>query len=432
MRILLVSLIAILTASVAVADSGEGTKELLAQADMIAAKVSKQRGLALKKPIKRGVMNTKQLEARLLKRIAEQYTPAEIAGESLSMKRFGLLEPTADYLKVVTNLLTSQIAGFYDPFEGELFLSEENSMGGEMLLAHEIDHALQDQHFDLARFMTEEKANADASSARQALIEGDGVALMMEYLLAGMGKSAPWAENGFAEQAASMTASQASSIKGAPFALRESLIFPYSDGLRFVAHFRKVHDWSRIDKIYGKPPLSTEHILHPELYEAYQPPVVITATLPAGVLDYAVAYSNVVGEKGLAILLEAHGVDRAKANAAAAGWGGDRAVVYTPPNHSGAVAGSVGVLRSRWDQEIDAIEFYNALSHALPSLSSGGQLLADGREPTDSSGDYLRYRNGNGAVVTAARKGSDVVLLVGAPPAREPDIRRAAFAWAAK
>ena len=410
---------------VAVADTS-AEEELLAGADAMVAKVSKLRGLRVKRTIKRGVMNDAQLRERLRKRIDEQYSKEELAAESLGMKRFGLLDKDADYLKVVLNLLTSQVAGFYDPFARELYIAKSSGFGGDMLLAHEIDHALQDQHFDLKRFMTAEKANADASAARQALVEGDGVALMMEHLLDGMGKSPPWGEPKFAEEAASMTRSQADSIKDAPFALREALVFPYADGLRFVAHFRKHHGWNRINKIFKKPPLSTEHILHAELYERYEKPLAISVTIPGALSGYDATYKNVMGEKGLSIMLEAHGVTRERASSAAAGWGGDAVVVFSPPGHTGSVSGTIGVLRLRFDSEADAIEFYEAASHALPSLSGNGDLVADGPDGA------LRYRNSNGAVVSVQRVLPDVAILVGAPPAREPEIRAAALAWPAK
>ncbi len=412
--------------SIGRAQSSAGA-ELLAQVDAITKKVSKLRGLALKHTIKRGVMNKTMVKARLLSRIESEYTPAQIRGEELAMKRFGLLEQGADYLETVTRLLTNEIAGFYDPVSAELVLAGWASAGGEPLLAHEIDHALQDQHFGLRRFMLGEKSNADATAARQALVEGDGTALMMEYALAGLGRTAPWAEPGFADSVAEMTAGQAASIKDAPFALREGLLFPYAEGLRFVAHFRQLNDWKRIDAMFAKPPLSTEHILHPELYEAYQQPILIATKTPSIISSYQLVYDNVSGEKGLSVLLEAHGVSRARAQEAAAGWGGDRIAIFVPPGFKlkkGAkVNGIIGVLRTTWDQEADAIEFFDALSYALPRLSANGVLVTGG------SSTLLRYRSPDGSLTTASRNRSEVTVLVGAPPAREPDLRAAIAAW---
>lgn len=409
-------------AGAAAADTAE---ELLAKADQITARVVELRGLARLKPIKKGVLDRPAIEKRLRERIAAEYSPAEIAAEALALKRFGLLEPDVDYLELVTSLLKSQVAGFYDPFAEELYIARWASFGGDMLMAHEIDHALQDQHFGLRKFLLASRDNADATAARQALVEGDGTALMMEYLFAKMGKSPPWGEPGVAAQIQKMMASQAGQIKGAPLALREAMIFPYAAGVRFVAHFRRHHSWKAIDKMYAKPPLSTEHILHPESYVRYEKPVSIKASVPKAMLGFKLAYDNVSGEKALAVLLEAHGVGDERAATAAAGWGGDRTVVMTPPGFSGATGASVGVLASVWDAEADAVEFFEALSHAMTSLAGAGSAPVVGNQPKS----LLRYRDASGAVVTAHRDGDRVILIVGAPPALEPDIRAAALAW---
>jgi hypothetical protein len=422
------ALIALVAASVALAAPAVAQQskasELLAKADEIAGKVAKLRGLPARRPIRRGVLDREQIKKRLLQRIDEEYSPEEIAGEELALKRLGLLEPGVVYLDVVTKLLTSQVAGFYDPWEGRLYIASWASFGADMLLAHEIDHALQDQHFDLKKFMRGARDNADATAARQAVVEGDGTAVMMEFLFAQMSKSPPWGEPGVAAQIEKMMSSQAAAIPDAPFALREALVFPYAAGLRFVADFRKLHGWKTIDAIYAKPPLSTEHILHPESYRRYEKPIAIAAATPPALAGYQLRYDNVNGEKGLAILLEAHKVPRERAEEAAAGWGGDRLAVLTPPHWKGSVGGAVGLALTVWDTEADAIEFFEALSHAMPSLAGGGREVVG-----NVAGELIRYQDPAGGVATASRAGDSVVLILGAPPAREPDLRAAAMAW---
>src|SRR5262245_16802136 len=167
----------------------DAQKDLLAKADAIAVKVSAARGLKVKRKIERGVMGKDQIRTRILARVDQEYSPAELAAEELAMKRMGMLPADADYKKIVIDLLTDQIAGFYDPWERRLYIANWNTTGIEMMddavMAHEIDHALQDQHFNLRTFMTAEAKNADATSARQALVEGDGMALMLEYVIGG-------------------------------------------------------------------------------------------------------------------------------------------------------------------------------------------------------------------------------------------------------
>ena len=393
--------------------SADKESQLLTTADAIAKKVASLRGLKLKKSIQRGVMDKRQIKKRLLKRIDQEYTPAEIAAEEIAMKRLGLLPADADYLDIVVKLLTDQIAGFYDPWEQQLYIASWGGLGGDMLLAHEIDHALQDQHFDLRKFMKEERDNADAMVARQALVEGDGTAVMIEFTMDDKGLAAPWGQSEFLETIAQTTASMGGMVD-APLALKKGLLFPYMRGLVFVGHYLRHNSWRRIDKMYKKPPLSTEHILHPDKFDAYEKPVEVKSAALPTLKGYKLAYDNVSGELGMSILFEQHGAGEDKAAEAAAGWGGDRLVIYTPPGHKGKVGGTVGVSYSVWDETADAIEFFEALSDAMPSLAGGKSIVLEA--------DRVEYKTRSGAIAIAERKRDAVVLVVGAPPARADDV----------
>src|SRR5689334_8161643 len=99
-------------------------EQLLVDTDTIAAKVSTIRGLPIKKPIARGIMSRDQIEARVTQRIGEDYTDAKLAGEERAAKKFGFLPRDSDYKKIILDLLTEQIAGFYDPKSQELYLAD--------------------------------------------------------------------------------------------------------------------------------------------------------------------------------------------------------------------------------------------------------------------------------------------------------------------
>ncbi len=397
------------------AKQGADDTALLAKVDSIAAKVSSLRGLKIKHKIARGVMTRAQVRKRLLEMVAQEYAPEDLAAEELALKRLGMLDPDVDYKKLVIDLLTDQIAGFYDPKEKRLYLAgwQQINLPGtaqDPVMAHEIDHALQDQHFDLEKLMKDDKHNGDVTVARQALVEGDGVALMVEFMMADIGSPlSPWAN----DSVVNMMSSSAAKGMGfgkfgkVPLVLQESLLFPYTEGLRFVVHFRKHHPWSRIDKVYAKLPLSTEHILHPSKYDAYERPDEI-ATKPVAVLaGYDKFYDNVSGELGLSVFLRQHGLARAKAEQAAAGWGGDRLAVYTPAGHDGKVAGTVAIDYVVFDAEADAIEYIEALEDALAALS--------GVDRTPTKDGTILYRTKAGEELAAQRRDDSVVMVVGAP-----------------
>jgi len=378
-------------------------KKLLANAGKVATDVAKLRGLAIRQPIKRGVMNREQLKERLLKRVEQDYSPEEIAAEQLLLKRFGLLAEKDDYLKIVIALLTEQIAGFYDPWDRQLYLANFQLIGGDVLMAHEIDHALQDQHFNLRKFMGKGQNNNDGTAARQALVEGDGMAIMIEFMLAGLGQAAPWGNDAVVKAISTQMAGASGfgSFDRAPLFLKEGLLFPYLSGLKFVAHFRKTHPWKDIDRIYAKPPLSSEHILHPTLYESYERPDEVSAGAVASLPGAKLVHHDVHGELGLMVWLMQHGVARPRAELAAAGWGGDRAAVLAS---SGLVevGASVGISKSVWDDEADAIEFFEAAVDALGKLT--GATAAAGKATVFA---------GSAAVSAIERRGDQVVIVIG-------------------
>ncbi len=386
-------------------DGNASTSKLMARAGEVAKKVAKLRGLAIKAPIARGVMSKPQIKARILELIDREYTKDELDAESLGYKRFGLIPQSTDYVKMMVDLLQDQLAGFYDQHEKKLYIAGWTQAGGDMVMAHEIDHALQDQHFDLIKFMEADKKNSDSMAARQALVEGDGVALMLEYEMAALGQAPPWGNSMVMAMLKSGMSQGADAMDGIPLAIREGLVFPYAGGVEFIAHFRKHHSWKTIDAIYQKPPLSTEQILHPKKYESYEKPMLVSTTLPASLGGYDEKVSNVMGEKGIELFLRTHRVSLGRSVTAAAGWGGDRMVVYTPKKHRGSeLAGTVGVWLSTWDETRDASEFFQALEHALPRLSGARRR---------GKGAILRYDSKHGQV-SAERKGDRVLVLIGA------------------
>src|SRR5690606_1363030 len=261
------------------------------------------------------------------------------------------------------------------------------------------------QHFGLERWMRAVKSNADATVARQALVEGDGTALMLEFAAAARGAPPPWGDQAAVTEMARGLRMGMFLMGNAPLVLRESLLFPYVNGLKFVAHVRRTRPWSAVDAIYRKPPLSTEHIIHPETYDTYERPVEVKAAAPATIASYKRGYDNVLGELALWIFLREHGVDEGQAKVAVAGWGGDRVAVFTPPGRPGAVSSAVAVVYTVWDQEADAAEFMDALGKALPGLAGKGATERD-------AAGVMEMRGADGSVVSAERRGDAVVMVV--------------------
>jgi hypothetical protein len=405
---------------------------LLARTDAVAREVARIRGLPLRRPIPNEVVDRDELRRRLLAIAAEDKAKAATAAEGLALARWGLIPLATDYEALMIELLTEQIAGYYDPETKRLTISQsagDDAEWAELVLAHEIGHGLQDQAFDLEKFEDVPDTEGDARVARRALVEGDGVALMLEVMLARRGAKVPWGNPQVAaaiEKA--MVTPGTGGIDRAPLAIREAMIFPYRAGFGFVAALRRQRPWSAVDAAFARPPRSTEQILHPERYLADDRPVPVQIDALPALRGFARAHETVWGELGFQIFLRSHGVDAAVAAQAAAGWGGDRAVVLArelgaagvPAGAAaGAAAGegarpldrrpqrAAGVSRSEWDTEVDAIEAEEAAVKALDA-SIPGAVVEHGPGRT-------RWLGVDGAVAWVERRGRSLAIVVGAP-----------------
>lgn len=388
----------------------DGLAALLARTDAVAREVAKVRGLPLKRPIPNEVVDRDQLRVRLLAMAAEDKTAAESAAEGFALARWGMIPADLDYKALLVDLLTEQIAGYYDAETKKLTLSRtagDDPAWAEMVLAHELDHGLQDQSFDLHRFEDLPATESDAGLARRALVEGDGVALMIEVMVHRAHAKIDWANPEIAAMIEkSMSAVGTEGIDKAPLAIREAMLFPYRAGFGFIAALRRRQPWSAVDAAYARPPRSTEQILHPELYLADEPPIPIEARAPAALPGFTIAHSTVWGELGFAIFLRSHGVDERAAAQAAAGWGGDRAIVLSRPDDPRPTH-AVGLLRSEWDTEADAIEAFEAATKALSAAVLG--------RPLARTANRLALFALDGTQSWLERRGPSLVLVLGAP-----------------
>lgn len=402
---------------------------LLARTDAVAREVARIRGLTLRRRIPKEVVDRDELRRRLIEMASEDKTHRETAAEGLALARWGLIPLATDYKALLVELLADQIAGYYDPQTKRLTVSSsagDDLAWAELVLAHEIDHGLQDQAFDLQKFEGLPGTEGDASAARRALVEGDGVALMVEVMLARSGSAAPWSDPAVAARIEQeMTAPvNGEGLDKAPLAIREMLIFPYRAGLSFVAALRRHRPWSAIDAAFRNPPRSTEQILHPERYLANEPPVPIAITPPRTIPGFGLEHSTVWGELGWSLFLRSHGVDDATAAIAAQGWGGDRVITLARADDRRPHR-AIGIARTEWDSEIDAVEAAEAIEKALDRWIVGATLGAGARVTGGAAGGAaaavpalghrMRWMALDGTVSWLERRGASIVVVTGAP-----------------
>src|SRR6185369_13065693 len=173
------------------------------------------------------MLDRKQIKATIGGKIDEVFSEEEFAQIAVAYARLGLLPANYPLRAKYIDLLGEQVAAFYDQHQHKLFMFEDASLENSqnrVVLAHELTHALQDQHFDLRRLPLEIKDNDDRAAAASALIEGEATLVMSEYMLRNLNLAA------LKESVGATFGQDVAQLADAPPFLRESLIFPYMRG----------------------------------------------------------------------------------------------------------------------------------------------------------------------------------------------------------
>ncbi len=247
------------------------------QINSIVKSLSSISGFSEEHPVPYGTISKKQLRHFLGKRIKKTLKPGEIRADELTLKMFGLVPQGFDLRKSTVDLLTEQAAAFYDYDEKKLFLLEGSPLSDEVTtLAHELSHALADQHFDLGKFMDDSPANDDEDLAHTAVVEGQASWLMIAYNLAESGRPPiPTAEVlKPVEDSSDSSVADYPVLKASPLYIQQSLLFPYTEGTRFFdAVFRRLGKGA-FAAVFVNAPVASSQILHPERYFANEKPAV--------------------------------------------------------------------------------------------------------------------------------------------------------------
>src|SRR6185436_13962118 len=133
---------------------------------------SKIRELPILRPVKSGAQSRTEIERMLVKNLYEQMTTTEMHATEVAYRKFGLAPADFEYRPLIIKVLLEQVAGYYDPVAREFYLADWLEVETQKpVMAHELTHALQDQHFDLRRFQKWPHGDSDAQLAAHALIE---------------------------------------------------------------------------------------------------------------------------------------------------------------------------------------------------------------------------------------------------------------------
>lgn len=299
---------------------------------MIAAmlrRVSAVRGLPALKPVPGHALERTALVAEVRKKADTEYPKAAIERDAKVMELLGFANAPFDYLGELSRLLEAQLDGFYEPKNGTMYVAADlEGDAATLALAHELVHALQDQHYDLKPRGGYHPGKSDEIMAGSMLAEGDATSAMLDVSLKANGQTAldlpPALFTNLLANAMSF-----GDAASAPRFLRSTLVFPYIEGTLFVNALRRKGGFVQVDGAWKNMPTTTEQILHVGKYEAHEPALVVPSPTAAALgAGYTKVDEDTAGEGGMRITLE-EWAGQQDAKVAAADWGGDRSGVYT-------------------------------------------------------------------------------------------------------
>jgi len=333
-----------------------------------------------------------QVRDYLIHKFDEDLPPAELAGLQSALRLFGLIPDSLELRPTMIDVLTEQVAGYYDPDSNALYIPADiEPFQLRIVVSHELVHALQDQYVRLDSLISQRHAN-DRRSAAQAILEGQATVAQIPVLMPEQ-KPDTLPLGWFWKQRSAM-ASQQTQMKQfahAPLWIREGLIFPYLGGADFIVWFR--HKYFGVS-VLDSMPRSTEQILHPERFALHDEPTELSFVNGAD----TVQWEDNLGEYETRLLFQQLLGDETEAATLATGWDGDRYEVLGP--NSDAL-----VWYSVWDDAAAAGRFTTGLQRAWAKRRAGGptgrradvkQLVIDGRPVVrlvDAPADWKGWRS---------------------------------------
>lgn len=341
--------------------------DLSAMVDSLLPQLEMLSGLPARGPIRIAPKDSASVRRYVEAQIAKDLPPEELAGVQAAYAAFGLLPDTLDLLRLMLDLYTEQVVGYYDAETDSLFVvAGVPAAEVRSVVVHEVVHALQDQYVDLDSLIAADRGN-DRQTAAQAALEGHATLVMFAWLAESeAGRPVdPRRFPDLSSQLAPLLESQHEQFpvfRSAPRIIRQTLLFPYIGGAGFAQALWRAR--SGVGGVaYPAPlgeflPTSTEQVLHPEsrFLEHRDDPIELTLTSSTD--GWRPVYENTLGQLEVGILLSEHlgqGADTL-----AVGWDGDRYVLLESPEGA-----HVLVWYSVWDDRVAAERFARAYRRVL-------------------------------------------------------------------
>lgn len=385
----------------------ETSPAFIQAADQVMEQMSKLLGLPIKEPLKKSLRSKDQIRQYLIQEDKDDKDAAQRYADDKSLEAFGLIPKGFPLDSFLLDVLTDQVAGLYDPKAKEFYIAAWIPVDEQRgVMAHELTHALEDQSFHIDPWIKAARPNDDAELARDSVSEGSAMAAMLDYSLRDQNMSVrELPDVTLVLRSGALTEmNDDPHLKDAPAIIRDELIFPYLAGTSFSQQFLKANSgWSDLKKVFENPPVSTQQIMHPDLYLAGVKPatVVLPKWKDTAPPNWKLLEENVLGEFGLNEVLKQF-LGQEEADKISPAWAGDRYAVFEDDKTKNTRV----VLRLQLDNEEDAgtifTEYSSVLEHKYAS-----------RTNPFKSPDFFQFDTADGSMFLR-RLGSECLIVEGA------------------
>jgi len=381
--------------------SSKEAKELFRSVDEILQFASQDTGLPIKHKVKRRLTKRDEVQSYIEKSMKDDKDAKRLERSSAVLKKFGLLPRNFDLPNFLVAMLREQVAGYYDVKTKTVnLLNWVDVEQQKPVLAHELTHALQDQSFGLEKWMKGPKEDIDKkddpspddiagdeeSAARQAVVEGQAMVVLLDYSLAPTGKSLQESPQIVEALKQGMLVGTADSpaFHDAPIFLKEELTFPYRFGLDFTAALLQAGGKElAYAGAFKDPPKTTREIMEPETYLAHEKLEQLKLIdMEKDFKGYDAFDIGAMGEFDVDVLVEQY-AGRDEATAIYPEWRGG---YYFAGRPKGDKSAPIGVLYvSRWSSAAKAAEFAAVYAKSLAKRYEKRQGLGgDGKVAEDA------------------------------------------------
>src|SRR5580704_8148704 len=370
--------------------------EFIKAADEVLAEMSKILDLPIKEPLKKSLRTKQEVRDYLIREDKEDKNETERYADEKTLEAFGLIPRDFPLDTFMLNVLTDQVAGLYDPKGKEFYIADWIPADEQRtVMSHELTHALEDQSFHIDPWIKAARPNDDAELARDAVSEGSAMAAMVDYQMLDQKvgvRDLP--DVTLLIRAGAITEMDKDpNLAKAPIYIRDELLFPYLAGTGFTQEFLKAHSgWKDIHLVFENPPVSTQQVMHPDLYLNGTKPVPVTLPTWKGLAPdgWKLLEENTMGEFGLGEILKQFKKDN-REDPLSTSWKGDRYAVFEDAKSKTTPL----VFRLALDSPEDAARFFGQYSEVLELKHTGRTALL--RRPNyfefkseDSGGVFFR------------------------------------------